>query len=67
MLHKDAPLFKHLNLNYLCWIVLCIFLWSCSKRDHYDENCNFLLNVGVNVSLNLNLCMSRMKVMAELL
>ncbi len=55
MLRKDVPLFKHLKVNYLYWIVLCIFLWSCSERNNYNDNCNFLLNVGVNVSLNLNL------------
>ena len=34
---------------------LCIVLFSCSDRNNYDENCNFLVNIGVNVSLNLNL------------
>lgn len=28
---------------------------SCSKKDDNDSNCNFLQNVGVNTSLNLNL------------
>ena len=55
MLRKYAPLFKHLKLNYLGWIVLSLILLSCSEKDNYDENCNFLLNVGVNLSLNLNL------------
>lgn len=38
-------------------ILLCvgIFLHSCQDDNNYDENCNFLLNVGVNISLNLNL------------
>ena len=55
MLRKDVPIFKHFKVNYFCWIMLCIFLWSCSERNNYNDNCNFLLNVGVNVSLNLNL------------
>ena len=28
---------------------------SCSKSDINNDNCKFLLNVGVNVSVNLNL------------
>ena len=36
-------------------ITLCLLLVACSKSDDNNRNCNFLLNVGVNVSLNLNL------------
>lgn len=28
---------------------------SCSKSNVNDENCKFLLNLGVNVNINLNL------------
>ena len=52
---KNVLFFKYLKTNYLCWMMFCFLLWNCSKKDNYDENCNFLLNVGVNLSLNLNL------------
>lgn len=32
-----------------------LVIFSCSDSNNYNENCNFLLNVGVNVTLNLNL------------
>jgi len=32
-----------------------LLLFSCNKSDDNNSNCNFLLNVGVNASLNLNL------------
>jgi hypothetical protein len=35
-------------------LISLLFL-SCSKKDDNDSNCNFLQNVGVNTSLNLNL------------
>lgn len=40
--------------------VLLIFFisticWSCSRSDDNNTNCNFLLNIGVNTTLNLNL------------
>lgn len=35
-------------------LLIILFLTGCSKNNN-DENCNFLLNVGVNASLNLNL------------
>ena len=28
---------------------------NCSSSNNYNENCNFLLNVGIQISLNLNL------------
>ena len=37
-------------LPFLCFVTL-----SCSKSENYDVNCNHLLNVGILVSLNLNL------------
>lgn len=52
---KNIPFFKPLKFNYLCCMLVCFFLWNCSEKDTYDENCNFLLNVGVNINLNLNL------------
>lgn len=39
-------------------IVISLFvliILSCSKGDDRNDNCNFLLNVGVNTSLNLSL------------
>jgi hypothetical protein len=36
------------------FLISLLFL-SCSKKDDNDSNCNFLQNVGVNTSLNLNL------------
>ena len=38
-------------------IILTLFLAvaSCNKDDDNASNCNFLLNVGVNTSVNLNL------------
>ena len=33
----------------------CFVLVACSKSDDNNENCKFLLNIGVNVSVNLNL------------
>ncbi|RLD29047.1 MAG: hypothetical protein DRI75_04755 [Bacteroidetes bacterium] len=32
-----------------------LFLVSCSKNDVNNENCKFLLNIGVNTNINLNL------------
>lgn len=32
-----------------------MFLLSACSKNNADENCNFLLNVGVNATLNLNL------------
>ena len=37
-------------LPFLCFVTL-----SCSKSENYDVNCNYLLNVGILTSLNLNL------------
>ena len=39
-------------LTNLCLFLVCI---NCSNNNNYDRNCNFLLNVGIQVSLNLNL------------
>ena len=36
-------------------LLFCFILVSCSKSDNSDSNCNFLLNIGVNTSINLNL------------
>ncbi|MBT8266416.1 MAG: hypothetical protein KJO41_00650 [Bacteroidia bacterium] len=38
---------------YFLLIISVIF--ACSKSNNSDSNCNFLLNVGVNTSINLNL------------
>jgi hypothetical protein len=34
---------------------LSAVIFGCSKSDDNNDNCNFLLNIGVNTSLNLNL------------
>lgn len=34
---------------------MCLILASCSKSDNNNSNCNFLLNIGVNTSINLSL------------
>jgi len=34
---------------------LSAVMFGCSKSDDNNDNCNFLLNIGVNTSLNLNL------------
>jgi nitrite reductase/ring-hydroxylating ferredoxin subunit len=40
--------------NYFLIALISLFLVACSKNDD-NSNCNFLLNAGVNYSLNLNL------------
>ena len=35
-------------------VLFILFLMACSNNDNLN-NCNFLLNLGVNVSVNLNL------------
>lgn len=32
-----------------------MFLFSCSDSDNADKTCNYLLNVGVGLNINLNL------------
>tara|TARA_R110002049_G_scaffold37208_1_gene117518 strand:+ start:77126 stop:77590 length:465 start_codon:yes stop_codon:yes gene_type:complete len=39
-------------LFYLLFLSICL---ACSKSNVDNENCRFLLNVGVNVPVNLNL------------
>lgn len=41
------------NILYSCIAILFV-ITSCSKKDS-NNNCNFLLNVAVNTSINLNL------------
>ncbi len=41
--------------NICLALLFCITMISCSKNDINNDNCKFLLNVGVNVSVNLNL------------
>lgn len=36
------------------FIIILFFITACSKNDSVN-NCNFLLNIGVNASINLNL------------
>lgn len=35
-------------------LIVCIILLGCSRNDNLN-NCNFLLDVGVNLNVNLNL------------
>jgi len=35
--------------------IIMLTVLSCNKSDDNDSNCNFLLNVGVNLPINLNL------------
>ena len=48
-----------IDFNSMKKILLIAFIslvvTSCSKSDNHDENCNFLLNVGVNLTVNLSL------------
>lgn len=37
---------------YLVFLLICL---ACSKNSVDNDNCKFLLNVGVNVPINLNL------------
>ncbi|OUR94794.1 hypothetical protein A9Q87_03400 [Flavobacteriales bacterium 34_180_T64] len=41
-------------MKYLFLSIILIILSSCSKSDS-SNNCNFLVNAGVNASVNLNL------------
>jgi nitrite reductase/ring-hydroxylating ferredoxin subunit len=41
------------NILYIC-IAILFGITSCSKKSS-NNNCNFLLNVAVNTSINLNL------------
>ncbi len=36
-------------------LLISVILVSCSKNDINNSNCKFLLNIGVNTSINLNL------------
>jgi hypothetical protein len=36
-------------------LALSVVIQNCSKSDNYDNNCNNLLNLGIQTSLNLNL------------
>ena len=41
--------------NLLICSILCVSLFSCSKSNNVDRNCNYLLNVAVNTSVNMSL------------
>ena len=36
-------------------LMICLMILSCSKSNINDSNCKFLLNIGVNTTINLNL------------
>ncbi len=40
--------------NVLFKTLICLLIVSCSKNDT-DKNCNFLVNAGVNFTVNMNL------------
>ena len=46
---------KRFFFRFLTSLYLFLVCFTCSNEDNYDRNCNFLLNVGIQVSLNLNL------------
>jgi nitrite reductase/ring-hydroxylating ferredoxin subunit len=46
---------KSVFKNALILLYFGLLSQGCQDGNNYDENCNFLLNVGVNISLNLNL------------
>lgn len=41
--------------KYLITLIISFSLLNCSNINNYDRNCNFLLNIGIQASLNLNL------------
>ena len=41
--------------KYLITLIISFSLLNCSNMNNYDRNCNFLLNIGIQASLNLNL------------
>ena len=41
--------------KFVLFSIISLFLVSCSSSDDTNPNCKFLLNIGVNVSVNLNL------------
>jgi len=47
---KIIPM-KKIFFSFLCGTLL----FSCSKNNINNNNCKFLLNIGVNTSINLNL------------
>lgn len=42
-------------MKHVICVICLVFLTACSKDSVTNENCRFLLNVGVNVNINLNL------------
>ena len=53
ILYTENEIYTMKKLVILSFCTLLFF--GCSKNDDNNSNCNFLLNVGVNTSLNLNL------------
>lgn len=41
-------------MKHFFWLLSVLILTACSNNDNLN-NCNYLLNLGVNVSINLNL------------
>ena len=41
--------------KYPITFIISFSLLNCSNINNYDRNCNFLLNIGIQASLNLNL------------
>ncbi|MBT8260216.1 MAG: hypothetical protein KJN82_02795 [Bacteroidia bacterium] len=42
-------------MKKIFYYLLFMILFSTCSKNNADENCNFLLNIGVNAILNLNL------------
>lgn len=40
--------------KFAVFSLITSLFFSCSKNDDNNSNCNFLLNIGVSTSLNLN-------------
>tara|TARA_Y100000991_G_C21864202_1_gene302224 strand:- start:91 stop:585 length:495 start_codon:yes stop_codon:yes gene_type:complete len=53
---KIIPFLSKLSFfKFFTSLYLILVCFTCSNDDNYDRNCNFLLDVGIQASLNLNL------------
>lgn len=42
-------------MKYYFYLLLLVFFTACSGNSDDNKNCRFLLDIGVNVSVNMNL------------
>lgn len=42
-------------MKYIFYLLLFGIMWSCSDNAVNNQNCKFLLNIGVNVNINMSL------------